>query len=424
MPQIRFTDRKIQSLRRSARGQVTYFDETEPGFGIRVGGTKAWFVKYVHRGRQRWVSLGQYPSMKLADARKEALAVKNAVAKGEDPAADRKAERQAHAETLSFLELAENFIEKHAKAKKRTWRDDERMLMNHCRPWHRRRAAEISRADVVELLHDIATHGRQRHPRKNGEPRKRGAPIMANRVLASIRKAFNYTIQNPLPGREQITVNPAHMVDAPGREAERDRVYREDEIRRLWEAFSEHGVAGTVYKVCLATGQRLNEVARMEWSEIDVDLWTLPGDRTKNRRVHVVPLNYLSQGVVEGLRGHDEEFVFPSPVRSGRPFSSFGKASAKVRELSGVADFRAHDLRRTCETGITRLGFPRFIADRLLNHVDSGVGARYDRYEYLKEKREAAEAWGRWLAGVVGEPETVAQMVPRAAGDETPGGVN
>ncbi len=424
MPQIRFTDRKIQSLRRRARGQVSYFDQREPGFGIRVGGTKTWFVKYVHRGRQRWVSLGQYPAMKLADARKAALAVKNAVAKGEDPAADRKAERQAHAESLSFLELAENFIEKHAKPKKRTWRDDQRMLLKHCRPWHGRRAAEITQANVVELLHEIATRGRRSVPEVVGKEKKGGSPIAANRVLACVRKAFNYTIKNPLPGRERITVNPAHMVDAPGRETERDRVYSEAETQRLWEAFSERGIAGAVYKVCLATGQRLNEVARIEWAEIDVDLWTLPGARTKNRRVHVVPLNDLALGILKDGRGLDDRYAFPSPVRPGQPFSSFGRPAANVRELSAVADFSAHDLRRTCETGITRLGFSRFIADRLLNHVDSGVGARYDRYEYLKEKREAAEAWGRWLARVVGEAQAVVQMVPRASGEETPGGVD
>ena len=408
MPQIRFTDRKIQSLPRPAKGQVSYLDASERGFGIRVGGTKTWFVKYVHHGRQRWVSLGQYPAVTLVDARREALAVKSAVAKGRDPAAERKADRKAQTEILTFLELAQHFIEKHAKVKKRSWRDDERMLLKHCRPWHGRRAAEITQADVVGLLHEIA----------------RRAPIAANRVLACVRKAFNYTIQNPILGREPITVNPAYMVAAPGQENERDRVYNEAESRRLWRAFGELGIAGAVFKVCFATGQRLNEVAGMEWAETDGDLWTLPGARTKNRRVHLMPLNDLALGVLEHVRGLDERYAFPSTVRPGQAFSSFAKAARKVRELSGVGDFRCHDLRRSASTGVTRLGFSRFVADRLLNHVDTGVGARYDRHSYAKEKREAAEAWGRWLAGVVGEVETVVQMVPRAAGDEAPGGVN
>ncbi len=143
MPQIRFTGRKFQSLPRPAKGQASYYDVSERGFGIRVGGVKTWFVKYVHRGRQRWVSLGQYPAVTLVDARREALAVKNAVAKGRDPAAERKADRQAKTEILTFLELAQHFIEKHAKVKKRSWRDDERMLLKHCRPWHGRRAAAM-----------------------------------------------------------------------------------------------------------------------------------------------------------------------------------------------------------------------------------------------------------------------------------------
>ena len=137
----------------------------------------------------------------------------------------------------------------------------------------------------------------------------------------------------------------------------------------------------------------------------------------------MVPLNTIALDVLADLGTLDEVFVFPSPTRPGQPLSNFGKAAKKVRGLPGVEDFRAHDLRRTVQTGITRLGFPRFIADRLLNHVEPGVGSRYDRHDYLREKTEAAAAWGRWLSRVVGDAQAVVQMVPRAAGDETPGGV-
>ena len=91
---------------------------------------------------------------------------------------------------------------------------------------------------------------------------------------------------------------------------------------------------------------------------------------------------------------------------------NFGKAAARVKRVSGVDDFRAHDLRRSVSTGITKLGFPRFVADRLLNHADGSIGGVYDRYEYLKEKTDAANAWGRHLRNIVGEDTVVVQLRP------------
>ena len=393
MPQIKFTDRKIASLPKPASAQVDYFDESERGFGVRVGGVKTWFLKYVFHGKQRRLTLGPYPAITLAAARQMARDAKHDVAKGIDPAMVKKADREA----LTFLDLVETYVARHAKEKKRTWREDQRILMKYCRPWHGRKAADVSRADVVDLLNRI---------------KDSGAGVMSNRVLACVRKAFNYGIKNGL-----VEANPAYMVDAPGDEAERDRVHSEDEITRLWGAFSDRGLPGYVFKLCLATGQRLNEVARMRWSEIDGDLWTLPGSRTKNRRTHVVPLNDVALELLDELRPLDEAWVFPSPTRPGQPLSNFGKAVTAVKKSSGIVDFRTHDERRTFATELTKLGFSQFIVGRLLNHVQTGVTSRYDRNEYRKEKAEAAAAWGRRLRGIVGDTGPVVQMVPGQRGD-------
>ena len=104
MPQIRFTARKIAHLPIPAAGQVDYFSDNEPGFAIRAshGGSKTFFVKYVLNGKQRRMSLGQFPrvgggeerSQSLAAARREMLAIKADVAKGRDPAAERRSQRR------------------------------------------------------------------------------------------------------------------------------------------------------------------------------------------------------------------------------------------------------------------------------------------------------------------------------------------
>ena len=100
----------------------------------------------------------------------------------------------------------------------------------------------------------------------------------------------------------------------------------------------------------------------------------------------------------------DDEFVFPSR-KPGQSIKARGRAAERVKKVSGIDDFRSHDLRRTCGTGITRLGFSRFVMDRVLGHVESGVGSRYDRHDYLQEKTAALAAWGAKLNEILtGEP--------------------
>ena len=402
MPQISFTGRKISALPIPDKGQADYYDKSTPGFAIRVsyGGTKTWFVKYVHQGRQRRMTLGQYPAVSLADARREALAAKHElVIEKQDPASTRKVDREA----LTFKALADLYVDEYAKVKKRSWPEDERVLGKYFVRWHNRKAGDIDRGEIVERLQGIKRdHG----------------PVMANRCLAVVRKMYSWALRN---GKLSLTHNPALRLDAPGQETERDRVYSDAEIKRLWAAFGKCGTPGAVFKVLLVTGQRLNEIARMEWKEIDGDLLTLPGARTKNKRVHVVPLSDLALDLLDKQRGQHKRFVFPSPKGLDQPISNVGKAvrgtngkkkpsKRNVQHLSGVDDFRPHDLRRTTSTGITRLGFTRFVADRLLNHVEPGIGGVYDRYSYAKEKAEAAQAWSRHLRSIIGEAGNVVQL--------------
>ena len=144
----------------------------------------------------------------------------------------------------------------------------------------------------------------------------------------------------------------------------------------------------------------------MTWSEIDFNsaTWTVPAARMKSKRVHIVLLSEMALDILRKVPRLDDEFVFPSP-KPGQPIKELGKGAARVKKASGVDDFRSHDLRRSCATGITSLGFSRFIMDRCLGHVEPGVGSRYDRHDYFGEKAAALEAWGAKLNEILtGEP--------------------
>ncbi len=375
--------------------EYTVWDTDIRGFGLRVrpNGRKVYLLKYrTSDGKARKPTIGVHGSLTADQARDVARGWQADIAKGHDPKGDRDEARRATKEAISLGDLTDLYIERYAKLRKRSWREDQRILQKYFSGWRDRGAAEISASEVAARLQVIAD--------QNG-------PIMANRCRACLSKAFAWAVRNhSLP---QVTVNPVRDVERPAPERERDSVYGEEDIKKLWGAFNEDGTAGQVYKFCLITGQRLNEVARMPWSEINDDLWILPGDRTKNGRVHVVPLSQMACEILDAQKGLDGRYVFPGRVEN--PLTVGSKAANRIK--CTVANFRCHDLRRSMATECTRLGFSRFIVDRVLNHTEQGVGRVYDRHDYLQEKRGCLDAWARRLLNIV-EGGGVVQMVREA----------
>src|SRR6266571_7011557 len=172
MPQHHFTARWVDAVKPSESGRADYFDTHAPNVGLRVaeGGRKTWFVMYRIHGRLRRLTLGTYPALSLADARDKALKAKHDVAEGDDPATAKQQAR--HAPLLA--DIAAEYLERHAKIHKKSWRGDKRMLDKEVVPaWGKRQAVTITRRDVLALLDRIV---------------ERGSPIEANRVLALVRK--------------------------------------------------------------------------------------------------------------------------------------------------------------------------------------------------------------------------------------------
>ncbi len=337
-------------------------------------------VRYTANGRRRRVTLGRYPGLKLADARDRAKGNLYAVHRGEDPQGDKEAARNAP----TFGELAAEYIERHAKPKKRRWRDDDRMLRVDILPhWKRRPAHTITRRDVSQLLDRIV---------------ERGAPIMANHVRALVSKIFNFGI-----GRDLVEANPCACVPMPAKPRQRDRVLSEEEIRRVWKVLDDEGTPVAVsFKLRLLTAQRGVEVLTMRWSDIEGDWWTIPAEVAKNRRSHRVPLSAPALALVEELRAsaNGSPYLFPSPKRADKPISSVQTAVERLVEAAGLK-FVAHDLRRTAASYMTSMGVTRLVVSKILNHVEQGVTAIYDRHSYDGEKREALDRWGDRLESIL-----------------------
>jgi len=386
MAVVHLTDRKLQSLK-TERQQEDYWDKNLQGFGVRVTrrGRKSFIVMYQNRGKKRRMTLGTHPVISLADAKVKAKAVLFDAAQGNDPQSKKQVQKKA----VTFEQLAEEYLERHAKVKKRGWREDARILESDLLPaWEGKKAMKIKRRDVIDVLDRIV---------------ERGSPIMANRTRALVSKIFNFGI-----GRDLVEHNPCIGASRPGKEKQRDRVLSEDEIRSLWQALGEEDpvMAGT-FKLRLLTAQRGIEVLSMRWENIDGDWWTIPATVTKNGFAHRVFLAPESLELLADLRRLTgaSPWVFESPRGKRGHITAVQKAKARISRRAGV-DFVAHDLRRTAASNMTSMGIPRLVVSKILNHVESGITAVYDRHSYDPEKREAMLKWGKYLGALVGEGQT------------------
>jgi integrase len=207
-------------------------------------------------------------------------------------------------------------------------------------------------------------------------------------------------------------------VPLPTKEVPRDRVLNDDELVRIILAAREIGGAyGGIVELLALTGQRREEVAGAKWEEFDLErrTWVLPNTRTKNAKPHIVHLSDQSLSVLNGLP-RQEQFVFS--ISGTRRFSAFSWAKRQLDELCRVKDWRLHDLRRTCVSGMARLGVPPHVADKILNHQSgtiSGVAAVYQRHEFLSERSVALEKWGTHVAGILAASVHARGDIQRAA---------
>jgi integrase len=379
---MKFTDKKIQNL----KPKTQRYEEWEGnGFGVRVTprGIKSFVYLYRFDGKPRRLTLGTYPKMTLADAHQAHADAMKKLEQGIDPGAETVAERKEERKAPTVATLADEYLEKWAKPRKRSWREDKRILDKDVTPsWGRRKAREITRRDVIRLLDGIVD---------------RGAGIMANRTLATIRKMFNFAVS-----RDIVPVSPCLAVRSPAPERQRDRVLTTDEIHALW-----HGLEGAkmmaegtklALKLQLVTGQRKAEIVTAAWDEIDLTdrWWTIPPEKAKNKMAHRVPLSPLALELLQAAKplSGDSPWVFPSP-RTDKHITP--EAVDHALRRSGLEElgftFVPHDLRRTAASHMTGMGISRLVVSKILNHVERGVTAVYDRHSYDLEKRQALEAW-------------------------------
>jgi integrase len=386
MPRVRLTKSVIDALPTPAK-DIVYWDSGCPGFGVKVTpkGRKVFIVLYrVAGARLRKYTIGPYGRVTLHQARVAALKIFAARTEGRDPGAEKQqARRRLVADRVD--ELIELFINEHV-ANTRSSREISRLLRREVIPvWGRRSVHELGKREVIELVTEVAA---------------RGTPAAANKLLKVVKTFFAWCV-----GRAILDLSPAKGVAAPARERARDRVLDDDELTRIISAVRQiGGPYGGIVELLALTGQRREEVAQLTWGEIDLAgrTWTLPASRTKNGKPHIV---HLSKAAVAVLVRAPKLGKFVFSLSGTKPFRSFSEAKRDLDKLSSISKWWLHDLRRTCVSGMARLGIAPHVADKVLNHQSgtiSGVAAVYQRHEFLAERKDALERWGDHVAALLG----------------------
>ena len=370
---------------------------------LQPSGARSFAVRYRLGGRPRKYTVGPYPAIDLKTARELAAKALRAVAEGRDPGQEKIAARTAQPDTVEAV--AKQFVELHCRRanRPRTIEGTQQLLDLHVLPrWGRRLLKDITRRDVLDLLDGLVAGGR---------------PIAANRVLTAVRKLFNWAIE-----RDILGASPCAGVKPPTPEQSRDRVLSDDELRNVWHAADQlGGPFGALVKLLVLTGQRRDEVARMTWSEVNLEarLWTLPKERSKNGKPHDIPLSDPAVAILEALPRIGDTFVLTTDGKSAA--SNYGVNKKRLDALlpADMPRWWLHDARRTAASGMARLGINLPVIEKVLNHSSGsfgGIVGVYQRHDFAEEKRRALECWGVHVAELVsgGPSRNVVRLETRA----------
>jgi len=362
------------------RTDVIIFDEQLNRFGLRAraSGRRSWIIQYEKWGRSRRVTLGNAAVVTPEQARHLAAQELAKVELGADVAGDR-AEAKVK-EKLLFKSVVEQYLQareidlRKGKLRQTTLTEISRYLTKTFKALHHMPISAIQRADVASILRDKA----------NKRPT---AAAVGRSVLTTF---FGWAI-----GEGFCETNPVVGTNRPEANEPRERVLKDDELARVWNACQDDDY-GKIVRLLILTGTRRDEIGGMAWDELDEDkhTWTLPAGRAKNGRALTLPLPDLAWDIIEAVERRAFNNHLFGIGKNG--FNNWFATKEALHRRSGVKGWTVHDLRRSAATGMADLGIQPHIIETVLNHVSghkAGVAGIYNRSSYEREVRTALVAW-------------------------------
>jgi hypothetical protein len=407
----RLTQKFIESAKvKPGDSRTRYFDTRTVGFFLLVTdkGARSLNVYYRVPGVRSMRTMA-LKGLRLKEARDQAEKVLHAAKTGESLPAKRQREtaKQDGVDLNSLKHIVDEYFRLEGN-RLRSAKDRRSALDRLVLPqWGKRRIYAITRSEIVALLDDV---------------QKEQGPVMADRLLAYIRKIFNwYQIRNE--NFQSPIVR--GMARTKPKQRRRKRVLEDIELRAVWKAAEELrlrdipqkktpiavGVFSWMVMFLLLTAARRDDAAEAGWHEIASDRFTVPPDRFKTDQYLIIPLSAAAQDLLAKLPKISKRWVFSTNGK--RPLSGFGKATAAFREkvleilhkedpnFRMKEDWTIHDLRRTARTLMPRAKVPYDIAERCIGHTRGEMDETYNMYAFLDERREAFEALAKLIMQIV-----------------------
>jgi integrase len=419
MPKIHLTERFITSPKRvPTTGRKDYQDAHVPGLSLRVtsAGHRSFVVvaRYpLNPKNPTRRALGDFGEITLDKAREQARDWLALIKKGVDPRIDESRKKAAalRQQTNTFAAVATEFLDRHATGLAKEAEARRIIDREFVKRWGTRPITDILPEEAAAAIRAIV---------------KRNAPYQAHNAFGYLRRLFNWAIGTHEFG---ITASPIERLspkDLIGKREARERTLTDAELLAIWQSAGGRLDAGVItearrrnrpkdaaqpigypygplFRLLILTGQREREVADMTWSEIDFDraLWTIPASRMKGDRAHEVPLAPNALALLQSLPSFGlGDHVFTT-TDGAKPVNGFSKAKARMDRLSGVTDWKIHDLRRTMRTHLSALPVQDLVRELVIAHAKPGLHKVYDRHSYRDEKRECLTLWEARLRGIV-----------------------
>ncbi|MEI6095799.1 MAG: tyrosine-type recombinase/integrase [Gammaproteobacteria bacterium] len=408
----KFTHNKILGL---LPKEKRYLVNEGNGFCLRISvqGTKTWFYRYKFNGKEKWLTIGHFPAMGVAEARKRFNEYWGMRSSGQDPeqiAMEQQIQKTNTVQTL-ITEWYKHYILKHRK-----------------QPQQIKQQID---ADIIPLLGKLELNKLQTRDitRALDSIVKRGAPVHANKVLSTLKQVFNYAVN-----RGELVANPAASLrarDIGGVEKPKERYLTLDELKTLWLFLEseQHGLSLSItqaIKIIILTGVRTAEIRLATWSEFDFDqsLWIIPPAHTKTAMTMKIHLTSQVKSILQVLQqASSSEYVLTgSDLCSCLSEKAISKAISRIQERVGIPYWTAHDLRRTFATQLGEaLHVDPVVIEKCLGHKMPKIMATYNKNEMLHQRKDALNRWGELLENllstsilpVLGSPKGSSKSSPK-----------
>lgn len=386
--QNRLSDAKLRSLKTTGK----HFDGGGLFIDVRPNGSRYWRLKYRVAGKEKLLALGVYPAVSIKEAREAAAAARQAIARGDDPSAQRQADkaRAAHDAVNTLEAVASEWMAHQAQR----WSDATALKIRRSLEMYLYPAlaakplAAIKPIEIIEAIKAVERHG-------SGE--------VAARLIQRVKAIYRWALHH-----ERIDSNP--MIDlVPGellkpRSVKHRLALPEGELPAFLaklDDYDGHPSTAMALRLLMLTAARPGEVRGARWAEFELDaaMWVIPPERMKMKTEHRVPLSRQAVAVVRAMQplSGDRELLFPSPSHPSRPLSENTLNSGLARMgYKGIAT--AHGFRSLFSTMANEAGWDADVIERQLAHIERNkVRAAYHRAAYSAERARLLQWWADLL---------------------------